>query len=47
MGYYVGLDVSLKATRICVVDESGRAVRERWFLSGSRRDRLRRGFIGP
>lgn len=28
MGYYVGLDVSLKATRICVVDETGRAVWE-------------------
>jgi hypothetical protein len=28
MGYYVGLDVSLKATRICVVDESGRTVWE-------------------
>ena len=28
MGYYVGLDVSLKATRICVVDENGRAVWE-------------------
>jgi transposase len=28
MGYYVGLDVSLKATRICVVDEGGRVVWE-------------------
>jgi len=28
MGYYVGLDVSLKATRICVVDEGGRPVWE-------------------
>lgn len=28
MGYYVGLDVSLKATRICVVDETGRVVWE-------------------
>lgn len=28
MGYYVGLDVSLKATRICVVDETGCAVWE-------------------
>jgi len=28
VGYYVGLDVSLKATRICVVDETGCAVWE-------------------
>ena len=28
MVYFVGLDVSLKATRICVVDEDGRPVRE-------------------
>ncbi len=28
MGYYVGLDLSLKATRICVVDETGCAVWE-------------------
>ena len=28
MGYFVGLDVGLKATRICVVDESERVVWE-------------------
>ncbi|MGA9200717.1 MAG: hypothetical protein WBZ67_09440, partial [Pseudolabrys sp.] len=29
MEYYVGLDVSLKQTSICVVDQSGSVVRER------------------
>ena len=28
MEYYVGLDVSLKQTSICVVDQSGSVVRE-------------------
>ena len=28
MQYYVGLDVSLKQTSICVVDQSGSVVRE-------------------
>ena len=28
MEYYVGLDVSLKQTSICVVDKSGAVVRE-------------------
>jgi transposase len=28
MEYYVGLDVSLKQTSICVVDKSGSVVRE-------------------
>jgi hypothetical protein len=29
MGYYVGLDVSLKRTAICIVDEEGALVWER------------------
>ena len=28
MIHYVGLDVSVKETSICIVDESGKAVRE-------------------
>jgi transposase len=28
MAYYVGLDVSLKQTSICVVDQTGSVVRE-------------------
>jgi transposase len=28
MGHYVGLDVSLKLTSICVVDQTGSVVRE-------------------
>jgi transposase len=28
MEYYVGLDVSLKQTSICIVDETGLVVRE-------------------
>jgi hypothetical protein len=30
MEYYVGLDVSLKQTSICVVDQTGLVVREAW-----------------
>lgn len=33
MKYYAGLDVSLEETAICVVDESGRIVKERRALS--------------
>ena len=33
MGYYVGLDVSLKQTSICVVDERGSVVREGVVIS--------------
>ena len=33
MEYYVGLDVSLKQTSICVVDESGSVVREGVVIS--------------
>lgn len=28
MGYFAGLDVSLEETAICIVDETGRIVRE-------------------
>jgi transposase len=28
MGYFVGLDVSVKETAVCVVDDAGKVVRE-------------------
>ena len=28
MGYYVGLDISVKTTAVCIVDEDGALVRE-------------------
>ena len=37
MEYYVGLDVSLKQTSICVVDHSGSVVRESWSIQIRRR----------
>ena len=39
MEYYVGLDVSLKQTSICVVDQSGSVVREGVVDSDLRRYR--------
>ena len=29
MRYYVGLDVSVKTTAVCIVDESGKVIKER------------------
>ena len=46
MGYYVGLDLSLKATRICVVDETGCAVWEGVADSPRRRNHVRLWLIG-
>ena len=37
MMLFVGLDVSLEATAICVVDEGGRIVREALAASAGRR----------
>jgi hypothetical protein len=31
MEHYVGLDVSLKLTAICIVDRTGKIVREGWL----------------
>ena len=28
MGYFAGLDVSVKVTSVCIVDDAGRIVRE-------------------
>ena len=33
MGYFAGLDVSLEETAVCVVDGTGRIVREAWVAS--------------
>ena len=38
MQYYVGLDVSLKQTSICVVDQTGSVVREGVVNRAKRRD---------
>ena len=40
MEYYVGLDVSLKQTSICVVDQSGAVVREGWSIQILRRSQF-------
>ena len=37
MEHYVGLDVSLKQTAICVVDQTGSVTREAWSIPIPRR----------
>lgn len=40
MELYVGLDVSLKQTAICVVDRSGKIVSEGWSFLTLRRSQV-------
>ena len=39
MEYYVGLDVSLKLTSICVVDQAGSIYKRAWSILILRRSR--------
>ena len=41
MGHFAGLDVSVKETSVCIVDETGKSVREVKVTSDVRRARAR------
>ena len=40
MAYFAGLDVSVKETSVCIVDDAGKIVREARVASEPEKDRL-------